>query len=118
MLREFGLKPPFSDAQIYIKVTIVQGVRRIVMLPSTRADDLKGCNPEAEAKLVVVHMERSIGGMTQEMGTFTHTGIEHQQCKNGSMYTHQGAFAAQLRPIDVSNIKGKLDEDLVSDELN
>ena len=88
LLRAFGLTPLFSDAQLYIKVTLVKGERTIVMFLSTHVDDLKGCSTEAEAKAFVIHMEKEIGGMTQEWGKFTHTGIEHEQRADGSIYQH------------------------------
>ena len=117
LLREFGLTPLFSDAQLYIKVVLEKGARRITMFLSTHVDDLKGCSTESEAAAFVTFMEKSIGGMTQEWGKFTHTCIEHEQLADGSIYQHQSSYAAQLRPIDISQLKGKPDEEIVSETM-
>lgn len=117
LLRAFGSTPLFSDAQRYIKVVFDKGARKTAMLLSTHVDDLKGCSTKAEADACVVFMEKSFGGMAQGCGKLTHIGIEHEQHSDGSSYQHQGAYAAQLRAFGIGEIKGRPDEEDVSEKL-
>ena len=133
VLTSCGLYPTISDPQVYIAhhprsaksdLAPSQGGadetharRKLKCIISTHVDDLKGGATRRDAEALLKHLNVSVGTCTQEWGTFTHTGIEHVQSKEG-INTHQNTYAQQLQPIDITTVKDHPDEELATDAFH
>ena len=80
------------------------------MALSTHVDDLKGASSDADARALLAYLEKAVGNCSQDWKKFQHTGIEHEQTDSG-VFAHQFTYAEQLKPMDVSSLKGSPDDD-------
>ena len=133
ILRSFGCKPLYADAQVYVKhsksLAETPGRLRVEtpsraetpqpkleLILSTHVDDLKGAASKAVALALLAHIETEVGKCTQEWTAFTHTGIEHKLTPDG-VCCNQAAYAQQLRPLEASLWSGLEPESLAPPPL-
>ena len=100
VLRQWGLFPAKADEQIYIAhhkypASSGSGNPKLKMILSTHVDDLKGVARKVDAESLLAHLEKSVGGCSQEWDNFLHTGIRHEKTSAG-VYAHQHEFCLNV----------------------
>ena len=85
---------------------------QLVAAISSHVDDLKCVGLAVILDLIASELEKSVGKLTKEAVSFTHTGVHHQLGPQG-LYVHQFAYADQLQMMNLSHLKGRPTEEEV-----
>ena len=98
VLKKLGAIPLKSDPCLYMWHDKRD---TLCCIASTHVDDLKMAGKEDEVKRIIAGLEKEVGTLKKESGSFEHCGIMHRQLDNGDIVIHQNHYTPNLMALNI-----------------
>ena len=105
-----SLYPTHVDPQIYVR----HENGKLVVIASAHVDDIKIAASDTHIKQIIADLEAAFGKVKVEWNNFTHCGIRHiQDTHDFSISLDQIEYVSALRSVNIVELKGKSDDELL-----